>query len=120
VDARSFQQSLDGAIVVVARDDRGHFIAAATWVLPYVSSTDSVEILAIKHGLYLAARIGCNVAHIESDSSFAVETMQKQEDYYGEEVATIAECNQLVCDFAKVSFPVTTRDRRSRCFPCFS
>lgn len=46
-------------------------------MLPYVSSTDLAEILAIKHGLYLAARIGCNIGHIESDSSFAVETMQK-------------------------------------------
>ncbi|KAE8771287.1 tRNA guanosine-2'-O-methyltransferase TRM11-like protein [Hordeum vulgare] len=68
----------------VARDDRGEFIVAAGWFIPQVVSVDVVETIAIWNGLYLAAQMGCNSLHIESDRSNAVEDFNT-ENFLGQE-----------------------------------
>nr|XP_020176446.1 uncharacterized protein LOC109762044 [Aegilops tauschii subsp. strangulata] len=103
VDAAFQADSLSGATGAVARDHRGNFIAAATWYLPQVLSVDAAETVAIRNGLYLAGRIGCNKVQVESDSSFVVESVQNQ-DYTGSNTATILECRELALDFANAEY----------------
>ena len=47
VDASFCAENLYGATSVVARDDRGDFIAAANWFIPHVSNVDAAEIIAV-------------------------------------------------------------------------
>jgi hypothetical protein len=68
VDAAFCADQAEGAIGVVARDYQGQFIAAATRHLPHVSSVAMAEALAMKDGLVLANRLGCNSVVAESDS----------------------------------------------------
>jgi ribonuclease HI len=103
VDASVNLENGDGATGAIARDDRGAFIAAATWVLPAVVSVDSAEITAIKNGLYLAGQIGCNSLQIESDCSYAVDAINLDDGYQGPDVATIAECKDLIREFATIA-----------------
>jgi hypothetical protein len=53
---------------VVARDFQGQFIEAASRHLPHVSSVAMAEAIAMKEGLLLANRLGCNSIVDESDS----------------------------------------------------
>ena len=73
VDASFCAKNLSEATGAVARDDRGDFIAATNWFIPHVSNVDAAEIIAVRNGMILAARIGCNSLIIESDSTVAVE-----------------------------------------------
>ena len=104
VDASFQYETLSGACGAVARDYRGDFIAAASWFVPNISGVDSAELTAIRNGIYLATHIGCNNIEIESDCSFAVDSLNQVDDYLGPEVAIITECKQLMMDFASISF----------------
>ena len=85
----------------VARDDKGEYIAAASWFISHVSSVDSAELVAIRYGLILAANIRCHSIILESDSSNAVEIIN-QEVYLGHDVSIYMECKQLGAEFSKV------------------
>jgi hypothetical protein len=107
--------TLDGAMGAKDRDDQGHFVAAASWVLPNVSNVDSAELIANKHDINLAARISCSPVQIESvavpfPKSFVVENIQNQEACHGLEAGTITECNILKLDLTKVSFSHCCRE----------
>ena len=69
-DASFCAEKLSGATGAIARDDRGDFIAEANWFIPHVSNVDAAEIIAVRNGMILAERIGCNSLIIESDSTF--------------------------------------------------
>ena len=86
----------------MARDPKGNFISATTWVLPHVRSAESAEPSAIRNGLYLAGRIGCNKVYTEPDSTLVVEAVTRAHDYMGPDVAVIVECIQLALDFARI------------------
>jgi ribonuclease HI len=110
VDAAFQAETLSGATGAIARDGRGNFIAAATWFVPHVVGVDSAEMTAIRNGLYLAERIGCNKVIIESDSSFVAEAVQQPDTYVGSDVAMVLECKQLAMDFASVSYTQCPRE----------
>lgn len=57
VDASVNMENGDGATGAIVRDDRGAFIAAATWVLPAVVRVDSAEITAIKMDYILQGKL---------------------------------------------------------------
>ena len=44
------------------------------------------------------------MAEIESDSSFAIESVQSSDDYLGPNAAVLAECKQLSLDVSKIPF----------------
>jgi hypothetical protein len=94
-------QEMTGAI---ARDSRGKFIAAATWYIPQVNTVDSAKTTAIRNGLYLAGKIGCNKVLIESDNSFVVESVQNPDAHAGLDAVMVAECKHLALDFASVDY----------------
>ena len=88
----------------MARDDRGNFIAAATWPLVHVASVVSAEIKAIRYGLILASNFGCSNIIIESDSLNALEAVSDLDAYTGPDVPIITESSLLAMDFSNVSF----------------
>ena len=104
VDASFCAENLSGATGAVARDDKGDFIASANWFIPHVSNVDAAEIIAVRNGMILSERIGCNSLIIESDSTVAVEAFNQQETYFGPEAAIIRECKQMELEFAKTFF----------------
>ena len=57
VDVSFCEETLSGLSGAMARDHKGNFISATTWVLPHVRSAESAEPSAIRNGLYLAGRI---------------------------------------------------------------
>jgi hypothetical protein len=79
VDAAFCADQAEGAVGVVARDYKGQFIAAATRHLPHVSSVMMAEALAMKDGLSLANRLGCNSVLAESDSLEMIQACSGEE-----------------------------------------
>jgi hypothetical protein len=102
VDAFFNLENVDGSTGAAARHNRGNYIAAATWFLPYVSTIDSAELVAIRNGLFLATQLGCSNLILESDCSFVVDYMQNPYEYQGMDVATVLECIDLAKDFGKL------------------
>ncbi|XBI13774.1 hypothetical protein VPH35_140465 [Triticum aestivum] len=82
------------------RDDQGEFIGAASWFVSHVQSAETSEIVAIRNGLYLAAKLGCNSVIVESDSLNAIEAYN-QDDYLGPDEAVVAEGKTIGEDLAK-------------------
>lgn len=111
VDASFCPENMSGASGAIARDDNGDFIAAASWFIPHVCSADSAEIQAVRNGILLALRIGCNSLVIESDSTNAVEIFNQEDDYYGPDPAIAMDCKQMTIDFAKTEcmYPLLPR-----------
>jgi hypothetical protein len=69
VDA-TFRDDLEaGAIRAVLRNYTGEFIAASSTYIPHVPSAIMAESYAMKEGLALAMRLGCNRIVAESDST---------------------------------------------------
>jgi len=104
VDFSFSTETLSEATRLVARDDHGNFIAATSWFVPHVSAVDSVGILAMRNGLYLAATIGCDKLIIESDNSFAIDVVKGEDGYSRHNVPVIVEWKQLASDGSRVDF----------------
>lgn len=75
VDASFSVEQIMGGTGAVARDGHGEFVVATSWFIPHVPSVEMAEILAIRNGYYLAAKIGCRSLIFESDSAVAVEAL---------------------------------------------
>jgi ribonuclease HI len=80
--ARSAKVNVDGAYHVdlhagsvgaVIRDHNGKFIAASTLYLLHVASAAATEAIAMREGLALATRLGCNDVIMKSDSMETIE-----------------------------------------------
>jgi ribonuclease HI len=63
VDGAFHIDSHAGAVGAVLRDYEGRFIAASTLFLRNVASASASEALAMREGLALANRLGCNNIH---------------------------------------------------------
>jgi hypothetical protein len=73
VDAAFYAESQDGSVHAILREYQGQFLAASSKVLPHVASTTMEEALAMKEGLLLANRMGCNLVIAEGDSTETIE-----------------------------------------------
>ena len=104
VDASFHEENLSGACGVVARDDQGKFLGAATLALPHVSSAGSAELMAIRSGLYPRANLGCTNLNIESDCMNALKSIPDPNAYMGVDVPVVAECSLLAMNFASISY----------------
>jgi ribonuclease HI len=62
-----------GATGAVLRNYKREFIVASTTYIPHVPSAIMAESYAMKEGLALAIRLGCNHIVAESDSTEVVE-----------------------------------------------
>lgn len=59
----------------VVRDDRGDFVGAATTGLEQVADVISMEVSALREGILLAPKLGCNNLIIQSYNLVLVELM---------------------------------------------
>jgi ribonuclease HI len=75
VDASFHVDSRVGAVGAILRDSHGRFLAASTKYVPYVGSVAEAEAIAMKEGLWLANRKGCNALLAESDSLETIEAL---------------------------------------------
>lgn len=77
VDAALDQDSLEGAIGAILRDDKGDFVAAANQKISGCPSVPVAEAMALYLGLELSVTAGCNRLIVNSDSMEVVEVMNQ-------------------------------------------
>jgi ribonuclease HI len=104
VDASFMADCSQGAVGAVARDCQGNFIAAKCIYLPHVALVEMAEALAMKEGLTLAARLGCNSIIAESDSLVTVEACSGKETWWTSPAAIYADCVDIASTIGSVSF----------------
>jgi hypothetical protein len=92
------------------RDSAGRFIAASTVYIPNVASVAAAETMAMREGLALANRLGCNNVLMESDSVETVEACSGDEAWWGENSAIYADCVDLATLLGNVTFKYCSRE----------
>jgi ribonuclease HI len=101
VDGSFHIDSHTGAIGAILRDHEGRFIAA---------STTYIEAMAIREGLALAVRLGCNNVQAESDLMETIEACTGAEAWWGESSAVFADCVDLMTLIGEVQFLYCPRE----------
>ena len=76
VDASFDHDQLRGTTGAVIRDDRGNFIVGGNNKIECCLDALTAEALALRFGLYLAHKTGCNHAIINSDNMEVIDTMK--------------------------------------------
>jgi ribonuclease HI len=93
-----------GSLGAVIRDHNGKFIAASTLYLLHVASAAATEAMAMREGLALATRLGCNDVIMESDSMETMKACMGVEAWWGKSSVIFADCVDLATLIDKVSF----------------
>lgn len=99
VDASFDHDLLRGTIGAVLRDDKGRFIGGGNGKIDWCADVLMAEALALKFGLSLAQRTGCNRIIINSDNMEVIETMNEGGRSSGAAAAIFDDCFHLACDF---------------------
>jgi ribonuclease HI len=110
IDGSFHPDNCAGSVGVVARDSSGKFIAASTVYLPNVASAAAAEAMAMREGLSLVNRLGCNNVQMESDSTETVEACSGTEPWWGESSAIFADCVDLASLVGNVTFQHCPRE----------
>jgi hypothetical protein len=110
VDGSYHADSGAGSVGCVARDSAGRFLAASTIYLPNIASAAMAEATAMREGLALATRLGCNNVLMESDSSDTVEACSGDQVWWGENSAIFADCVDLAVLVGGVTFKHCLRE----------
>ena len=76
VDASFDHDLLRGTMGAVSRDEKGRFIAGGNGKIDYCADVLMAEALALKFGIILAQRAGCNRLIINSDDLEVIDTMK--------------------------------------------
>jgi hypothetical protein len=79
-------------------------------MLPHVSSVAMAEAHAMKEGLALAERLGCNRIIAESDSSETSEALIREQRWWNESATIYAECTDKVTNISDISFKFCSRE----------
>jgi ribonuclease HI len=79
----------------VARDSSEKFIAASIVYLPNVAPAAAAEAMAMREGLSLVNRLGCNNIQMESDSTETVEACSDTEPWWGRVVCYLCRLRGL-------------------------
>ncbi|XBJ13296.1 hypothetical protein VPH35_017677 [Triticum aestivum] len=110
VDASFDQDMLKGTMGAVLRDDKGRFIAGGNGKIDHCADVLMAEALALKFGLTLAQRAGCNRLIINSDNLEVIETMQDGGQSTGVAAAIFDDCFHYACDFIMTRFEHCNRE----------
>jgi hypothetical protein len=78
--------------------------------IPHVVSASMAEAIAMKEGLCLAQRMGCNNLLAESDSTDIIEACSGEEAWWSESSAIFADCIDQVASIGTVSFAHCPRE----------
>jgi ribonuclease HI len=110
VDGSFHLEEREGAAGAVIRDYEGKFIAASSIFLTNISSAGVAEAMAMREGLALANRLGCNNVIMESDSLETVDACTGADSWWGESAAIFADCVDLAALIGKVVFKHCPRE----------
>jgi ribonuclease HI len=110
VDGSFHSDSHTGSVGAILRDYEGKFVAASSIYLPNIASAAAAEALAMKEGLDLASRLGCNNIQIESDSLDTVEACTGEATWWGQSSAIFADCVDLAALIGGVQFQYCPRE----------
>jgi hypothetical protein len=100
-----------GPVGAVMRDSAGCFIVASTVYLPNVASAAAAaNTMAMREGLALANRLGCNNVLMESDSIETVEACSGDEAWWGENSAIYIDYADLVALVGNATFKYCPRE----------
>jgi ribonuclease HI len=84
-----------GSIGAIIRDYKGRFLAANTSLIPHTATVSMAEALAMRDGLELAIKLGCNRVQAESDSTEVIEACNGCDRWWSEESTVFADCVDL-------------------------
>ena len=110
VDASFHEENRSGATGAIIRDTKGEFVAASSSFLANVDSVVMAKAIAMREGLELAIRLGCNKVMSESDSTEVIEAMNGSEGWWNASAAVFADCIDKVATIGVVSFRHIGRD----------
>jgi ribonuclease HI len=110
VDAAFNVEEGSGAVGAVIRDFNGRFVAATMSLLPHVASAAMAEAAALREGLALADRLGCNSIIAESDSVETIEACSGDLRWWNESAAIFADCVDLTTAIGDVKFQHCPRE----------
>ena len=78
VDAIFDHDLLRGTAGAILRDDKGNFIVGGNWKIECCVDVLTAEALALRFGLLLAQKAGCNCLIINSDNMKIIDTMNNR------------------------------------------
>lgn len=104
VDASFHSDVGMGATASIARDGHGKFVAAPCTFIPYVSEASTVEAMAMKHGLTLAATLGFNTSIVAESDSTDVISACKGSTWWSEGAPIFGDCMDLIASIGNVNF----------------
>jgi ribonuclease HI len=84
----------------IIRDSSGQFLAACRAQIEGVLDVVTAEAQALRDGLRLAERIGCNHLYIETDSQEVVDAIKEPDQYRIAGMPYLDECREIVAGFA--------------------
>ncbi|XBH88029.1 hypothetical protein VPH35_075380 [Triticum aestivum] len=109
-DASFDHDRLSGTAGAVLRDDKGRFIAGGNWKFDWCADVLTAEVLALRFGLLLAQRAGCNRLDVNSDNIEVINTMKNGGQSAGAAAAVFDDCYFLACDFSLTRFEHCNRE----------
>lgn len=110
VDAGFDENGGCGSVGSVIRDCSGGFLAAAHSFVLHLVDAQMAEAYALKEGLMLAQRIGCNKLIIQSDCMEVVQIMQDRGFSANSAAPIYDECNIMWSGFQEISIEHCSRE----------
>ena len=104
VDASFDHDLLRGTAGAMLRDDKGNFIAGGNWKIDWCADVLTAEAMALRFGLILAQKVGCNRLIINSDNMEVIDTMKNGGQSAGVAAAVFEDCYFMACDFPLTRF----------------
>ena len=110
VDAAFSFDTGTGGTGAILRDDRGLFLAASNYGVPFAVDPATTEAQALRDGLLLAGQIGCNRIEVNSDCVEVIDVMKEGGNSLGPAAAIYEECTLLCRNFTEVVFSHIPRE----------
>ena len=109
-DASFDHDLLKGTAGAVLRNNKGNIKAQHTWKIDHCIDALTAEAWALRFGLSLAQRAGCNRLVINSYNLEVIETMNNGGRSAGAAAAVFDDCYFLACDFPTSRFEHCNRE----------
>jgi hypothetical protein len=94
----------------VLRDDKGRFVVGGNWRIDWCDDVLTAEDLALKFGLFLAQKAGCNRLVVNPDNMEVIDTMKTGGHSAGAAATAFDDCYFLACDFSIIRFDHCNRE----------
>ena len=111
VDASFDHDQLRGITGAFMRDDKGNFIVDGNWRIQYCADALTAEAVALRFGLLLAQKTGCNRLIINSDNTEVIATMNNGGQSAGAAAAIFEDCFLWPVIFLKPVLNIVTGKR---------